>query len=454
MVKESPLTLSSNSSSSSSINEHLMSGIIVSNGHKENSALLQNTEVSDCGKCLTESKELVPCVSSASSASNMTHSKKTCNLASTSKQVDLEPSSTNTDTVFVPVEEDADSINDNVSQHSSVRFSSSVSRLEPIDTPPIVNLTSEIPDAGSTIASTAAILSSISNLRAEEPLLEATLSGEDFLTVETRSHGNDLHVDVMSIPSNNIPSGTADISRNEVRRNSRRLFWDALSRRSTRRNYDSEILSSTEDNDELGFNDRWLLDISNDLFRTRFDHDSVFLQRRRHGFNGRRWHSRSEIRERLRVGSNNDRRQTNFCPSGLHPDGRCTCDSLFMHEESSTRASISRIVLLAEALFEVLDEIHRQPVSLSLSVVSLPAPESVVNALPVKTYIKHDAVETYDLEQCYICLAEYEEGDSIRVLPCRHEYHMSCVDKWLKEMHGVCPLCRQDVSQVTAEVIT
>lgn len=45
---------------------------------------------------------------------------------------------------------------------------------------------------------------------------------------------------------------------------------------------------------------------------------------------------------------------------------------------------------------------------------------------------------SFEYDRCYICLAEYEEGDQIRVLPCLHEYHMSCVDKWLKEIHGYC----------------
>lgn len=48
------------------------------------------------------------------------------------------------------------------------------------------------------------------------------------------------------------------------------------------------------------------------------------------------------------------RRETALCASGLHPDdGTCSCGSFFSAEESNTLASISRIIMLAEALFEV-----------------------------------------------------------------------------------------------------
>ncbi|KAG0491710.1 hypothetical protein HPP92_005108 [Vanilla planifolia] len=47
------------------------------------------------------------------------------------------------------------------------------------------------------------------------------------------------------------------------------------------------------------------------------------------------------------------------------------------------------------------------------------------------------------LAECAICLAEFVQGDQIRVLPqCGHGFHVSCVDTWLGS-HSSCPFCRQ-----------
>ena len=48
-------------------------------------------------------------------------------------------------------------------------------------------------------------------------------------------------------------------------------------------------------------------------------------------------------------------------------------------------------------------------------------------------------------ETCPICIIDFEEGDDLRVLPCegKHRFHQSCVDPWLLELSGSCPLCRQ-----------
>lgn len=184
------------------------------------------------------------------------------------------------------------------------------------------------------------------------------------------------------------------------------------------------------------------------------EHRSDFLERRRR--------IRSQVRALQRLGSRFESvtgHHDRACVlSGLDQAGRCTCragtnrgsttTTTPTTDETNARASISRIVLLAEALFEVLDEIHQQSVVLSSqqpsvsSIGSVPAPNEVVDLLPTKQYTKS---QSEDSSQCYICLVEYEEGDTIRTLPCHHEFHRTCVDKWLKEIHRVCPLCRGDI---------
>ncbi|KAH7424359.1 hypothetical protein KP509_11G004200 [Ceratopteris richardii] len=121
------------------------------------------------------------------------------------------------------------------------------------------------------------------------------------------------------------------------------------------------------------------------------------------------------------------------------------------NEERDTRASISRIIMLAEALFQVLDEIQQQALSQSAGLPLGPhrASNKVIESIPVKLFQKVDFLINNEERplQCHICLAEYEEGDNLRVLPCNHEYHKVCIDKWLREVHRICPLCRRDVCE-------
>lgn len=41
---------------------------------------------------------------------------------------------------------------------------------------------------------------------------------------------------------------------------------------------------------------------------------------------------------------------------------------------------------------------------------------------------------------CSICTDDFEKGQDIRVLPCDHKFHPECVDPWLLNVSGTCPL--------------
>ncbi|KAJ8750420.1 hypothetical protein K2173_015559 [Erythroxylum novogranatense] len=52
---------------------------------------------------------------------------------------------------------------------------------------------------------------------------------------------------------------------------------------------------------------------------------------------------------------------------------------------------------------------------------------------------------------CCICLANYDDNDELKELPCSHFFHANCVDTWLK-IKAFCPLCKCSVGRHIANL--
>ncbi|KAM7520074.1 hypothetical protein LguiB_019036 [Lonicera macranthoides] len=69
----------------------------------------------------------------------------------------------------------------------------------------------------------------------------------------------------------------------------------------------------------------------------------------------------------------------------------------------------------------------------------------MVEVLPCFTFCSAYQ-SSYIMETCTICLEDYKDGENLRVLPCHHEFHASCVDLWLTKWDTFCPVCKHDMS--------
>ncbi|KIW33000.1 uncharacterized protein PV07_04505 [Cladophialophora immunda] len=53
---------------------------------------------------------------------------------------------------------------------------------------------------------------------------------------------------------------------------------------------------------------------------------------------------------------------------------------------------------------------------------------------------------------CSICTEDFKKGEEVRVLPCNHKFHPDCIDPWLLNVSGTCPLCRVDLRPQNQEI--
>ncbi|VAI94061.1 unnamed protein product [Triticum turgidum subsp. durum] len=74
--------------------------------------------------------------------------------------------------------------------------------------------------------------------------------------------------------------------------------------------------------------------------------------------------------------------------------------------------------------------------------------KKAIHALPTVSFAANGASPTpatCSSSECAICLAEFTEGEALRVLPrCGHGFHVACVDAWLRTC-ATCPFCRAPI---------
>lgn len=60
--------------------------------------------------------------------------------------------------------------------------------------------------------------------------------------------------------------------------------------------------------------------------------------------------------------------------------------------------------------------------------------------------LPHAAGRSWVGEECMICLCKLEEDEEAKTLPCGHNYHSTCIVRWLTCEKATCPICTAEVS--------
>ncbi|KAF8054004.1 hypothetical protein N665_1356s0008 [Sinapis alba] len=71
-----------------------------------------------------------------------------------------------------------------------------------------------------------------------------------------------------------------------------------------------------------------------------------------------------------------------------------------------------------------------------------PASKSAIDGLPTVKVTK-DMLRS-EMNQCAVCMDEFEDGGDVKQMPCKHVFHKNCLMPWL-QLHNSCPVCRYEL---------
>ena len=115
---------------------------------------------------------------------------------------------------------------------------------------------------------------------------------------------------------------------------------------------------------------------------------------------------------------------------------------------------IRRIQMIEVATNNVLSEAERKEIIDGLETRKFMSICHVINhdeTSDEKTSVKLRRQKSSDQQTCAICIADYNNNDVLRILPCGHNFHQECIDQWLNQSL-LCPFCKRDIR--TKEEIT
>jgi len=255
-----------------------------------------NIDINDHGKCLSQNKELVP-LQQISADYSRDESRRHRDRSS-------EPVSVN----ILANEDAVNGIDSSVDKGVSpvctkVMFAASSSNTQEVGDLCLNELTGYVQeDEGTANQNPESESSPDSDLPLTFQSLEDESSREvpsslDTFVSDDREPGDVgmPHVDMVGISSNVLSTSSIDANSLMIRRNSRRLFWDAFSRRSFRRHSESPFLFPPNNISTTGDSDRWLLDISGNFIDDEVRGDSRHFPRRIHILNEQQRDSRSQV---------------------------------------------------------------------------------------------------------------------------------------------------------------
>lgn len=113
--------------------------------------------------------------------------------------------------------------------------------------------------------------------------------------------------------------------------------------------------------------------------------------------------------------------------------------NLFSTSKDEGYNAINVMVFIEVSTVDTYDEVEVAWAMRESMIVTNPAPRSSIEAL-----VSHVLDDMILSDTCAICLGEYSCGMMVTGLPCSHDFHRGCIERWLNQNNS-CPICRSPI---------